>query len=247
MHRFHLPPAACRGPALTLTGGEAHHALHVLRVQPGDRVAVLDGAGHEHLCDVRETARHEVRLTVRQSTEHPPLPHDITLIQAVTKTRSMDWIVQKATELGARRIVPVVADRSVPRLDPGANDRTAKWEEIAIEALKQCGTPWLPRIDPPQPLSAYIARAERFPLSLLASLQPDARHPREILRACATEHGGTPAAVAIWIGPEGDFTPAEVLEIRNSGAQPITLGPLVLRSETAAVYCLAFLSYEMNA
>ncbi|HNQ87682.1 MAG TPA: RsmE family RNA methyltransferase [Verrucomicrobiota bacterium] len=247
MHRFHLPPAACRGSTLTLADREAHHALHVLRVQPGDRVAVLDGAGREFLCDVAETTRHEVRLAVRHATQHPPLPRDITLIQAVTKSRSMDWVVQKATELGTRRIIPVIADRSVPRLDSGAADRATKWQEIAVEALKQCGTPWLPRIEPPEPLASSIARTERFPLSLLASLQPGAQHPREVLKAYAADHGAPPKAAAVWIGPEGDFTPAEMLEIRATGAQPITLGPLVLRSETAAVYCLAFLAYELNA
>jgi 16S rRNA (uracil1498-N3)-methyltransferase len=248
MHRFHLPPDACRGDSLTLTDVEAHHALHVLRVRLGDAVAVLDGEGGVFACAVTALDRHRVSLGVRERRTEPRPDHEITLVQAVTKTRSMEWIVQKGTELGLRRLVPVLTARSVPQFSGAEAARKAgRWREIAIESLKQCGTPWLPGIQTPLPLSEYLAGIPRFDLMLVASLHPGASHPRRALEAYRARPGCLPKEIAVWIGPEGDFTEAEVAAICNAGAVPISLGPLVLRAETAAVCCLSFLGYELRA
>lgn len=182
-----------------------------------------------------------------QRHDCPPLPCRLTLIQAITKQWSMDLIVQKATELGAARIVPILSERSVPRIDPAEGARKVeKWRALAVEAIKQCGTPWLPQIDLPNTPTAFLAKGTPSPLTLLASLQPGARHPSEPLAAHAEEHGAPARDVAVWVGPEGDFTPAELNQIRSAGAHPISLGPLVLRSETAAIYCLSVLAYELQ-
>ena len=245
MHRFYLPPAQCRGNTLVLDESETHHALHVLRVKTGERVVVLDGAGHEFLCEVRGTERKGMELAVRQTNPLGPMSWAVTLIQAVTKAKSMDLIVQKATELGAARVVPILSDRSVPNLDgEGGEKKVDKWQAIAIDAIKQCGSPWLPRIDAPQTASAFLAQGERYDLSMIASLQPGSRHPREYLDSFVSEHKRRPRSLAIWVGPEGDFTPAELNAVKGAGAAPISLGPLVLLSETAAIYCLSVLGYE---
>jgi 16S rRNA (uracil1498-N3)-methyltransferase len=247
MHRFYLAPGQCLGSALTLRGAEARHAHHVLRLARGERVVVLDGNGREHLCEVAGLAPHTVSLLVRQTNLLPKPPWRLTLIQAVTKAKSMELIVQKATELGACRIVPILSARSVPQLpEETAARKVEKWRAIAVAALKQCGSPWLPQIETPQTPAAYLARHEAFELTLLASLQPGSRHPRDYFLAYAAEHHQRPASVAVWVGPEGDFTPAELHAIKSAGALPITLGPLVLRSETAALYCLSVLSYELQ-
>jgi 16S rRNA (uracil1498-N3)-methyltransferase len=248
MHRFHLPPEACQGEILTLTGAEAHHAMHVLRLRPGDPVTVLDGAGGIHEGAVTHPDRHRVSLTITRRRTVPRPDHRITLIQAVTKTRSMEWIVQKATELGLARLMPVLTERSVPQFTGAEAARKAgRWREIAVESLKQCGTPWLPDISRPQPLPALLAAPPACDLSLVASLHAgacDARRPLEDFR---TRHGCPPSEVGVWIGPEGDFTASELAAICATGAVPITLGPLVLRAETAAVYCLSVLGYELRA
>jgi 16S rRNA (uracil1498-N3)-methyltransferase len=231
-----------------LSDAEAHHALHVVRVRIGQRVVVLDGAGHELLCEVIDAGRHHVDLALRQRNDLPRLPFRIALLQAITKAKSMDLIIQKATELGATRIVPILSERSVAR--PDADDsarKLEKWRAVAIEALKQCGAPWLPQIEAPLTPAAFLAQTPRIPLMLLASLQPGARPPREQLCAAREQRRMPPNDVAVWIGPEGDFTPAELQMIQSAGALPITLGPLVLRSETAALYCLSFLSYELQS
>ncbi|MCX7824750.1 MAG: 16S rRNA (uracil(1498)-N(3))-methyltransferase [Verrucomicrobiae bacterium] len=248
MHRFYLPPDQCRGSVLALTAREAHHGLHVLRLQPGERVGVLDGAGHEFLCEVSELGRDTVRLSVVQKDAASPLPYTITLLQAVTKSKSFDTIVQKATELGVSRIVPLLSDRVVAHLDDEkAETKLEKWRLIAIEAIKQCGSPWLPQIDAPLSPHAFLEGGEKFELSLIASLQPDSRHPREWFKRFCEERQRLPQSAAIWIGPEGDYTPAEMNSIKAAGALPITLGKLVLRSETAAIYCLSILNYELQA
>jgi 16S rRNA (uracil1498-N3)-methyltransferase len=247
MHRFYLPPTECRQDTLRLVGPEAHHALRVLRLKAPDRVIVLDGAGHELLAEVVGAERRTLTLAVRQRTALPQLPGRLTLIQAVTKNRSMDLIVQKATELGAVRIVPVLSERSVPHFEKEDGEhKLERWRAIAIESIKQCGSPWLPCIDPPLKPAQFLARREAFALVFLASLQPGHRHPREYFRGCYGETHQLPRNLAVWVGPEGDFTPAELGAIRSSGALPITLGPLILRSETAAIYCLSVLSYELQ-
>ena len=247
MHRFYLPPAQCRDNVLTLSNAEAHHALDVLRVRPGERVVVLDGAGQELLCEVQKPEGKDVKLTVVQRNNVPPLPHQITLLQAIPKGKIIESIIQKATELGAHRIVPLLSDRVVTQLDDeGAAAKAEKWQQVAIEAIKQCGSAWLPQVEAPVTPKEYLARGERFELPLVASLQSDCRHPREYFKTFFAEKKRLPKTVCVWVGPEGDFTPAEMNLIKSSGALPITLGRLVLRSETAATYSLSVLNYELQ-
>lgn len=231
-----------------MTGGEAHHALHVVRIRDGEEVQVLDGAGTELHCRVRAAGRREVHLDVLRRVEHPRFPTRVTLFQAVTKTRSMDWIVQKAAELGCDRLVPVLAERSVPRFDPEEAVRKAgQWREIAIEALKQCGWPWLTEILPPQPLASALPSTADLDLGFVASLRPDARHARIHFDAFRARHGTGPRSVGVWVGPEGDYTAEEYDAIAAAGVKPVSLGPRVLRAETAAVSVLATVNYELEA
>jgi len=289
MHRFHLHPSQAGGDVLTLSDADAHHAANVLRLRPGDDATVLDGAGCECVCLVRSVTKREVTLEVRSRRVTPPPACKFTLFQSIPKGSDMDDIVGKATQLGVSRIVPVLAARCEVHLDSEAGARKAdKWRHTAIEALKQCGLPWLPRIEEPRPFGAVItlsmnrvvARASRpcepqhtggtpvplppvgseaqiaaashpLPdgsqeLHLVASLRPDAAHPRDILEGFHRERGKLPAAVAVWIGPEGDFTPEELAALEHAGVKPVTLGPRVLRCDTAAISCLAVLNSELS-
>ena len=248
MHRFYLPPASTRGDSLRLDGREAHHALHVLRLQRGDLVTVLDGVGNEFLCAVETSSRHAVTLSVSLKNFTPPLPCSITLLQAVPRGKIIESIIQKAVELGARRIVPLLTERVVTQLDEeDAAVKREKWQQVAIEAIKQCGAAWLPKIETPVTPAQFLARKENFDLSLVGSLQKERRHPRECFQEFQAKHGRLPQNVGVWIGPEGDFTPEELDAIQATGALPISLGRLVLRVETAAIYCLSILNYELNS
>jgi len=247
MHRFYLPPSQCHDSSLTLSADEAHHGLHVLRLKRGERVVVLDGAGHEFLCETREFARDTIKLEVMQKNAIPPLPYQITLVQAIPKGKIIESIIQKATELGAARVVPLLSERVTTHLDEETSEhKVEKWRLIAIESIKQCGSPWLPQIEPPISPKTFLARGEKFELPLIASLQPDSQHPRELFKQFHAERGRLPQSLCVWVGPEGDFTPAEMSAARSAGALPISLGRLVLRSETAAIYCLSILNYELQ-
>ncbi len=248
MYRFYLPPELAAGPALTLTGHEAHHALHVLRLRRGDSVTVLDGAGAQRLCEVQDCGRDHLGLKVLERRHTPPLACQVTLLQALPKGKIIETIIQKATELGAARIVPLLTDRVVAHLDGGAAAaKAAKWQAVAVEAIKQCGSPWLPKVEEPVTPREFIERGQNVELPLLASLQEDARHPRDYFRAYGLAHRRLPSTVCVWIGPEGDFTPDELVLIRSAGARPITLGPFVLRTDTAACYCLSVINYELQS
>src|SRR5215831_18218739 len=134
MHRFYLPPENCKGDEFFLTGSEAHHALHVVRVRRGQSITVLDGAGHQFLCDVQQSDRDKIRLCIRERKSAAPLPYRITLSQALPKGKLFEAIVQKATELGAARIVPLISERVVVHLNKHeAARKAAKWQSVAIE------------------------------------------------------------------------------------------------------------------
>jgi 16S rRNA (uracil1498-N3)-methyltransferase len=248
MHRFFLALEHCRDPILLLTGREAHHARHVVRVRPGERVSVLDGGGQEFLCEVREIDRDQIRLAVIEKREQPAPPSQVTLLQALPKGKIMDAIIQKATELGTTRIVPLLTERVVAHFEgEDAAHKAGKWRSVAVEAIKQCGSAWLPKVEAPLTLDQYLARNEKFELPLIASLQEGSRTAREHFRTFHAQHGRLPKSVCVWIGPEGDFTLAETEAIERNSALPITLGRLVLRAETAAIYCLSVINHELQA
>ena len=248
MHRFYLPPERCADATLRLDGREAHHALHVLRLERGELITVLDGIGNEFLCAVKNSSRDAVTLSVSLKNFTPPPPCSITLLQAVPKGKIIESIIQKAVELGARRIVPLLTEHVVTHLgEKDRADKRDKWQQVAIESIKQCGAAWLPKIEMPMTPAQFLTRKEKFDLSLVGSLQSDRRHPRERLGGFQAKHGRLPQSVGVWIGPEGDFTLDELKAIQTSGALPISLGRLVLRVETAAIYCLSILNYELQA
>lgn len=248
MHRFYLPPDRCAGDVLRLDGREAHHALHVLRLKRGELITVLNGVGNEFLCAVENSSRNAITLSVSLKNFTPPLPCPVTLLQAVPRGKIIESIVQKAVELGARRIVPLLTGHVVTRLDDrDAAGKREKWQQVAIEAIKQCGATWLPQIETPVTIENFLARRETFQLALVGSLQNERRHPREYFQEFQARHNRPPQSVGVWIGPEGDFTLDELKMIQAAGALPVSLGRLVLRVETAAIYCLSILNYELNS
>jgi 16S rRNA (uracil1498-N3)-methyltransferase len=266
MHRFYIAPEQWNPDALVLRDGDAHHARDVLRMKRGDRAVVFNGRGREITAEIADVGKDEVRLRKLQENETPPLRARIVLGQAIPKGKNMDLIVQKAVEIGAAEIASLISERTVVELEPAeAKKKQAKWEQIAIEAAKQCGQNWLPKVHAPRKLkdffsdsvaAVYDRRGEatnfgahraplQFDLRLIGSLQPDALHLKQVLGDYRERHGDRPTRILMMVGPEGDFTPAELALAKSNGCVPITLGPIILRVETAAIYCLSVLSYEL--
>jgi 16S rRNA (uracil1498-N3)-methyltransferase len=231
-----------------LTGAEAHHARDVLRMRVGEKLVIFNGRGREITAEIIAFGSDEVGLKKLHEAETPPLQCRIVLGQAIPKGKNMDLIVQKAVEIGASEIAPIISDRTVVQIDSkSAAQKQSKWQQIAIEAAKQCGQNWLPHVHAPRKLSELFSATpdESFDLQLIGSLQPGARHLKKVLADYTNEHQRSPRRVLMLVGPEGDFTPAELALARRQGCQPITLGPIILRVETAAIYCLSILSYEL--
>ncbi|MGC1479678.1 MAG: 16S rRNA (uracil(1498)-N(3))-methyltransferase [Chthoniobacterales bacterium] len=246
MHRFFLSPDSLLQDTPSLTGEEAHHCLNVLRHSVGDRVVLFDGRGNEATATIEGADKGSADLKVVHRGRSSPLECRITLAQAVPKGKNMDLIIQKAVELGAAEIIPLLSERTVVQLDSGeAAAKQSKWQTVALEACKQCGQNWLPKVAKPLTTREFFDGSKPSGLALIASLQSDARPIKTVLADYAEQNGGEPSELTIYVGPEGDFTPAELGLAKSNGAQPVTLGPIILRTETAAIYCLSVLGHEL--
>lgn len=232
---------------IRLSSEESHHLVNVNRAGRGAVVVAFDGRGTEWICELVDDAKNGALLRVRFTQKIKVLPYEITLGQALPKGPSMDAIVRKATEIGARTIVPLESDRTQVHLEGDRQEKKIeKWQTAALEAAKQCGNAWLPEIRPIQNASAFMETAQGYDLKLIASLQGGATSLKTVLHAYREANGRPPVKVLWLIGPEGDFTPAEMSLSKSTGFHPVSLGPLVLRCETAAVFALSILSYELQ-
>jgi 16S rRNA (uracil1498-N3)-methyltransferase len=221
--------------------------VDVLRHREGERVGIFDGEGREWVAEVVRADRRDVGLRVVQEHRTEPLAARIVLAQAVPKGKNMELIIQKATELGVAEIVPLISDRTIVRLSAEeSSQRREKWQRVAVEACKQCGQNWLPKVHEPVTLERFCAAMPEAELRLVAAIGNEARLLKQILAERVAEAGGLPRSALVMIGPEGDFTPAEYLLTRSRGVLPLGLGPIILRSETAAFYALSILSHELR-
>lgn len=240
--RFFLPPDQIGPDAVRLLDQDAQHAARVLRMAPGDRLYALDGAGALYLAEVTSIARHEVRARILERTAATgELPVPVTLVQGIPKGEKWEWIVQKATELGAARIQPVTTERTVVKLaGDRCEDKLRRWQAIAREAAEQCERAVVPTVGEPTSLRAYLARPRPEGLVRLACLERSEALP--LARALESR----PAAVEVVVGPEGGFAPSEAELLLASGALAVTLGARILRAETASLAALAITASRLE-
>lgn len=247
MRRFFVRKEAIEGRNIRIEGEEARHICRVLRLGPGQMINVFDGTGHEYEVEILSVGIDSVngRITGTVSAyREAPLP--VTLVQALVKGDKMDYIIQKAVELGVSRIIPFQAERSVVRL-PGdrAEGRVQRWNRVAREACKQCG-----RAVPPE-----VAEVTGFKAALeLNRGQPgiifyeNEQAERKGLKALLSEQRDSimGQGVCIYIGPEGGFSYSEVDTARAYGLHKASLGPRILRTETAGLAALSIIMYELG-
>jgi 16S rRNA (uracil1498-N3)-methyltransferase len=240
MHRCLVRTDALLADACALDRAEAHHLQTVLRVRTGDAVMLFDGRGHTRRMVVSSAEKHGLALTPTAAPETHPRPVcAVSLFACISKGKRMDWTVEKAVELGASRIVPVISDHTIVRLDAEDGDAKAeRWLRVAEEAARQCGAVWIPEIAPPVSFDASLSLVAQTAPVFVAALTPDARPLRNALAA----HPRPPAQAGWFVGPEGDFTSEELNALLAAGAVPVSLGPLVLRAETACLYGLCALN-----
>jgi 16S rRNA (uracil1498-N3)-methyltransferase len=245
--RAYAPAASADATEIRLAPDESHHLVTVNRCGRGDPVTAFDGHGHEWITECTDPSKSATVLRVKEARPARPRSFEITLGQALPKGATMDDIVRQATEIGATRIVPLLSERTQVHLDGDrADKKVEKWRTGAIEAAKQCGNPWLPEITPIHNFSAFLASTTGYDLKLVASLHAGTTTLKKALATYSAKHGHAPRKVLWLVGPEGDFSPAEMTAAITAGCSPITLGPLVLRSDTAAVYALSILCHELQ-
>lgn len=244
MPRFYVDLPLARDLEAPLPAGAARH-VQVLRLQPGDAITLFDGRGADWAAQVLRIGRSEV--TVRVGAGEPvdrELPLPVTLALGVPANERMDWLVEKATELGAAAIQPLACERSVLRVSgERAGRRLAHWQGVAAAAAEQCGRARLPRIEAMRPFTDWLRAlpaaelaagpGTRLVLSLAAAARPFAEVATPAARA------GTP--LLLLSGPEGGLSAVEEAAAIDAGLRPVTLGPRVLRAETAPLAALAAL------
>ena len=242
MSRFFVSKDNVKNNKIYIDGKEAHHILDVMRLKKGDSVTVFDSSAKEHTGQIIEAAPKSLVVSISSTrdlnAQRPAVR--ITLVQGIPKKEKMDFIVQKAAELGASVIVPVITDRSISRPKDDKGFKVKRWRDIAKEAAKQCCRPDVPQVENIKSFKDSMDLIKKNDFGLIASLVEGARP----IRDCIKDH---PAKdVILFIGPEGDFTEREVRSAEGLGCCTISLGKLVLKSDTAAIYALSVLNYELN-
>ncbi len=242
MPRFFAPKENIKGNLIYIDGQEARHILNVMRLMENDKVIVFDGTGKEYTGFVKQARPKSLTVKII-STRAPKVDTipEITLAQAIPKKEKMDYIVEKATELGVHSIIPLVSERTIVRFESDkAINRLARWKKIAIEAAKQCGRTDVPEIKDIQKFYNIIDDINKFDLALMGYVSEGTVSLKEAVSDFKT------GKIIVFIGPEGDFTPDEILMAKDTSCKFISLGKRVLKSDTAGLFVLSVLNYEFS-
>ena len=242
MIRCYLPSARWANDAAELDETESKHLVGVMRAQAGDRIGLLDGEGQMGEAEVVVPHKKRTAIRILSRTAAAPFAPRRILAQALVREQKMDWLIQKAVELGVHEIWPLQTDHAVAKIrSEDAEQKAARWQAIALAACKQSGNPWLPKIAPARKLPEALAALRGAPgAACFGALQAGAVPLPEFFGRLRKE---TCPQIAAFIGPEGDFSPAEVAALLSAGVRPVTFGPIVFRVETAALFMLSSLQY----
>jgi 16S rRNA (uracil1498-N3)-methyltransferase len=234
--RCFVPSECWAEEEIRVAGAEAHYLRDVRRIGAGDSIQVFDGGGRTAAGQCLDVTRSAVRLRVETPVVHPRPAPVLHLVQSLAKGKRMDWLLQKATELGVDEIHPLCSRRAVVKIDGGdAEKKRDRWGDIVLSAVRQCGRPWAPVIHPVAGLKTCLVRFSGETL-LVGDMGPDAVPLGQVVQSLADQ---PLASVGIAIGPEGDWTDEERDALASAGGISVNLGHTTLRTETAALYALS--------
>lgn len=241
-HRQSAPaPALAEGAVVSLSATDAAHAARVLRLAPGDTVVVCDGRGYEYEAELEHVSSREVSARVRacRFSDAEPGVH-LTLAQGLAKGDKMDLIVQKAVEVGVSRIIPLITERTVVRVDgEKARAKVERWQRIAYEAAKQSGRARVPTVEAVHAWDEFWRRTDLGTALVAWEGEREQRLLPVVQEWAETRRPAAPAPLTVVIGPEGGLAEAEVALARRSGGVAVTLGRRILRTETAGLVAAA--------
>lgn len=248
MPRFYVEDCQDAQTSITITGEDVNHIKNVLRLSMGDAITVCDGAGKEYECEIAEISKEYVYATIVDINQNAAeLPCKITLFQGMPKSDKMEFIIQKAVELGAAQIVPVMMKRTVVKLEDKKKDKKReRYQMIAESAAKQSGRGIIPEVAGFMTFREALQYAESFDFLLVPYESADGiAYAQEMITQAANLADG--ASIGIFIGPEGGFAKEEIDAAKDAGAKIITLGNRILRTETAGLAVLSILMFQMES
>lgn len=244
MHHFFTDPSQVQGDKIEIEGTDVNHIKNVLRMKIGEKVQISDQSGKNYSCELEAFEAEKVRFQILEEREpENELPSRIYLFQGLPKSDKMEWIVQKAVELGVYEVIPVATHRAVVKLDEKkAVKKIARWNAIAEGAAKQSGRDVIPCVKEVMSLENALSYAASLDLILMP--YEDAEGMEKTRRVIGQIKPGQ--SIGIFIGPEGGFEETEVQKAQKSGAVPVTLGKRILRTETAGLTVLSILMYHLE-
>jgi 16S rRNA (uracil1498-N3)-methyltransferase len=246
-NRFYIQKVKLQKSSVLLTGEEHHHLHSVVRKKSGDHVWLFDEFGTEYLARVEYSLRDKTQLSVMDQKEKKEPPVKITLAQSLIKTNRLEFLLQKSTELGVDRFLPVISSRSVVKVEGKTEKKLERWSRIVRAAAKQSGNTKAPTVLPAKPLREVLIEDEDD-LKIFLNEHGGSYLKEILLGDYDSEKKGidTPSSIRILIGPEGGWTEQEEHDILDHGFKAISLGPQTLRAETAAISCLVLINHFWN-
>ncbi len=237
------------GDIAEISGSEAHHLKDVLRKKVGDAVFLFDGKGNEYKAEIERIGELEIRLKVVSKEQKDIEPKiKINLFQSIPKLKKFDFIVEKSTELGVSKIIPIISERTIPELSLRAKAKQSRWQKIAMSASKQCGRTVVPEICSVtnfQDAVKSVCISKNPPESI--SLIPWECETKTTLKKLLTTYHLSLTTFNLFIGPEGGFSNTEIERARKCGVIPVTLGKRILRTETAPIVVISNILYELES
>jgi 16S rRNA (uracil1498-N3)-methyltransferase len=243
MHRFFVKKENIKGDSIYIDGEDVQHISRVLRLKDGDKIVICDQQGMDYNVAIKNISKDTITTTIIDKENSKGEPSiEVVLYQGIPKSTKMDTIIQKCTELGITRIVPVFTVRTVVKLESEKDEakKVARWTKIAEEAAKQSARGVVPHIDMPMSFEEALKDSRELDLVLIPY------EDEQDMSVKAALQGNPPKAVGFFVGPEGGFDSFEINKAKQSNLVPVTLGNRIMRTETAGLAMLTCIMYEYN-